>query len=79
MWKSKELGNYVLSIAVNKKANHYQIQLKGSGAVLLLDSVNGHREFPSLEDLILFYKSFNPGSKGGLAAPLKECIPPPAQ
>ena len=28
VWKSKELGNYVLSIAANKKANHYQIQLK---------------------------------------------------
>ena len=72
-----ETGDYALSLVANKKISHYQIQRLSDGKVALLDSANGNKEFASIEGLIAFYKSFNPTTKGGLAAYLKNCAPAP--
>ena len=74
---SKDTGDYALSLVADMKVNHYRIQRFSNGSVALVDPVNGNRDFPSLEDLLIFYKTFDPILRGGLATFLKDCIPPP--
>ena len=73
---SKDTGDYALSLVVDMKVHHYRIQRFSNGSVALIDAVNGNGEFPTLEELLVFYKTFDPNLKGGLATYLKECIPP---
>ena len=73
---SKDTGDYTLSLVADMKVNHYRIQRFSNGSVALVDANNGNREFPTLEELLAFYKTFDPNAKGGLGAYPKECIPP---
>ena len=67
---------YLMSLTANGSIVNYKIAKLSGDKVALLDPKNGNREFPSLEDLVIFYKSNDLQSPGSLAANLLECLPP---
>eukprot|EP00042_Codosiga_hollandica_P031668 m.194281 g.194281 ORF g.194281 m.194281 type:complete len:750 (-) comp53701_c0_seq1:192-2441(-) len=70
---------YVLSLRNNMSVFHFRITKRIGSAVAMVDPVNGDRHFNTLEDLIKFFKVYDPEEVGGLEALLTECIPVPPE
>ena len=68
--------SYSLNVKLENKIFNYKILKKHNDVIVLIDSINGNREFPSIENLASFYKNYDAKSKGALVTNLTECHPP---
>ena len=71
-----EVGDYSLSVVVDGKVLQRRVKKQTNGSVIVVDSAKGSREFDSIEDLIVFYKTNGIQLQGDLVMYLTECLPP---